>query len=643
MDRSTLVEYLVGEHGFREQGTFVQAMDSSTPTILDNTHSVGNNVCTWISTHNGYTTRTKIYNKVVSNFEAGNVLERFGGHLADYVDCPNEHLRKTFCNEDVQNRGCTRIEVSLYANSNRTEMVANTHIQNVLDLVSSTPLFVVQPPQQQWRNLAKELDRCFVLADRPESTIYVCWYAHTKTKRMSGIRIRPKQSIVDNDKHWNQAILWAVSDFGFRNCPIFQIEILSADIDTGVHLSKLECYTKDSKTILASCNRPCQLHPKVEDPTLFLPPTETVEWTWRKKKTHTIGIEKPTYPIQKVDSIAEQKTVSLLSTAGRDKRLRELVEEQEAIEWRDGVLDAIEEIRDAHKIAKQKWLEEIQKLREMVVEYNKDQEDSSYVESIVDKSLSQNTEHISTISSEEKVYTILGYRKYPNKNNSRVVLVETENIGMLEPICIWSNKGLERLLELSRKCTKYTTDKYNRTTYWYPKAMVCTEGRQSIRLQIHVGAKQIYRPNGQNRDWYPVQVVEKPLDVEIDEIEEIPNLEDIEKEEKCLQSTNIEQMEIPPHTKWNKLLDVDQEQYICERFAVGIYRGNKKHVLFLLPTDKNGIPTTDEEKIVHGHFLEKEIERIGGLENKKQPLLCRIGAEKKTPQKKKDRLLYIVG
>ena len=80
-------------------------MDQDAPTILANTESVGNNVCTWVQTNSyGKTVRAKIYNKIVSNFEAGEVREPFGGHLADYADCSkydqgmqhkNEHSRGT--------------------------------------------------------------------------------------------------------------------------------------------------------------------------------------------------------------------------------------------------------------------------------------------------------------------------------------------------------------------------------------------------------------------------------------------------------------------------------------------------------------------------------------------------------------------
>ncbi|EDO31068.1 predicted protein [Nematostella vectensis] len=100
--------------GFREQGDLAAAMRADTLMILAKTDSVGKHVCTLVRTSDaGYTVRTKLYNKVVSNFEAGEVREPIGGHLADYVDCPNKHLGQTFRHPDVQARGCIRHEVSL--------------------------------------------------------------------------------------------------------------------------------------------------------------------------------------------------------------------------------------------------------------------------------------------------------------------------------------------------------------------------------------------------------------------------------------------------------------------------------------------------------------------------------------------------
>ena len=161
---------LVGHLGFRNAGDFCTAIGKKEPTILENTDNVGEHVCTWISTtEEGHTARTKIYNKVVSNFEAGEIREPVGGHLAEYADCPNQHLRKTFLHPDVQARGCTRIEVSLYGclQNQLSSKKATDCIEEVLEKVSIEEedeeeygLFVVQPPSKQWKNLAKSVDRC---------------------------------------------------------------------------------------------------------------------------------------------------------------------------------------------------------------------------------------------------------------------------------------------------------------------------------------------------------------------------------------------------------------------------------------------------------------------------------------------------
>ena len=51
-----------------------------------------------------------IYNvcKTVSKFEAEGVKKNIGTHLAKYVDCPNQNLKKTSTYQKVQGKGCTR-------------------------------------------------------------------------------------------------------------------------------------------------------------------------------------------------------------------------------------------------------------------------------------------------------------------------------------------------------------------------------------------------------------------------------------------------------------------------------------------------------------------------------------------------------
>lgn len=61
-----------------------------------------------------YTIRNKAYNKIVSNFETGEIRNQFGRNVADYVTYTNSHFGQTFDHPDVRARGCTRIEVLVY-------------------------------------------------------------------------------------------------------------------------------------------------------------------------------------------------------------------------------------------------------------------------------------------------------------------------------------------------------------------------------------------------------------------------------------------------------------------------------------------------------------------------------------------------
>ena len=71
-------------------------MHADVPMILANTSSVGDHVCTSVHTSKaGYTVRTKLYNKVVSNLEAGEVREPIGVHLSERASAP--HILASRC------------------------------------------------------------------------------------------------------------------------------------------------------------------------------------------------------------------------------------------------------------------------------------------------------------------------------------------------------------------------------------------------------------------------------------------------------------------------------------------------------------------------------------------------------------------
>ena len=636
----------------------MSAIQAENPTILDNTDSVGKHVCTWVCRNKkGNTVRTKIYNKIVSNIEAGEVREPVGGHLADYVDCPNEHLRKTFLHPDVQKRGCTRIEVSLCA-CNEDDLCtqkANEEIQSALYRVSpgggqneseglesegneSEGLFVVQPPSKQWENLAKCLDRCLVLADKCQGQIFVGWYAHTETGRISGVHVRPTKTTVEDAGRWEKAVEWAAGDFGFRACPIFRLDILAAD-EEGVVLGPLRCYTKDAnaRTILAASKRPTQLHPNGPEPSLFLPTTKTVSWAWRTEKCQTIGRDVSRYKLLEVPEIAKDREVFALSTRNREKRLQEIRDAQNAEEWRR-TCRAREEAEQQYYEEQQKHREEELARLEKLVEANERYlEKSRETEEEVDECLRRNTSKVTELANNQK-WKVLGYRRTERQYNSRVVLRGTQP----DTVAVWATKGLERILAECKKCFESKVDKYQRETFLLPPM---GEENPAV-LEIEIEPSLCFETSdGKTIAWNPIRVVSAPDPQKLEELHALAQeCEKIDIDILPDAKQQLLQAPAPKNKDTKKALDLLPGEHICKRYARTLYRNRPRTILFLLPTGEDGEPTTDVEMPIYGCFLEKELEALGGteaLQKRDTPFLCRIGQERTTPQKKKDRLVAL--
>ena len=63
------------------------------------------------------------------------------------------------------------------------------------------------------RTLQPTLMGCLVLADRPEPSFFLGLYAHTKTRRVSDVRIQPTQANAQDD---TGVYFWATSEALFR-------------------------------------------------------------------------------------------------------------------------------------------------------------------------------------------------------------------------------------------------------------------------------------------------------------------------------------------------------------------------------------------------------------------------------------------
>ena len=345
MQREKLVQHLIDEHEFKIQNNGEYGYRAG--TILDNTDSVGNNVLSYIWRKDGIIFRTKLYNKIVSKLEAGEVRNKLGGHIADYAKSFNTHLKKVFSHTDVKTRGCTRVEITAYGTTLFSKENGTDLILESLAKVSEKQLFVIQPAIKQWENLAENIDRCFVLGDIPQKKIYIGWCANTKTKRIAGIYLDCKNG---NLEKWDKIVRWAIGDFGFKNCPIFFTNILSTDKDL-IQLSPLQCFYKgnETKTILAPCNTPKKVYkdpPKIED---YLPSNNICSFEWRKKKCQNILIRKSEYKIVEDHSILIGKKISTLSTKNRAERLLDLLDAEETTLWADRIENYLESIQEKQK------------------------------------------------------------------------------------------------------------------------------------------------------------------------------------------------------------------------------------------------------------------------------------------------------
>ena len=189
MDKGELIKYLTEEEDFKEEDNIFNT--GKTNIILKNNSSVGRNVLTYLRREEKNLLRIKFYNKIVSNLEAGEVRNLFGGHIYDFVYSSNERLRRLFWHPDTKKRGITRIEVSVYGKQSRlNENIGEALIRRELNLmVKKEKIFYIQPAVNQWQALAENIKQCFILVDRPHSLAYMAWYGSSLTGRIAGVKV----------------------------------------------------------------------------------------------------------------------------------------------------------------------------------------------------------------------------------------------------------------------------------------------------------------------------------------------------------------------------------------------------------------------------------------------------------------------
>ena len=618
MDKKELIAYLLEDGNFRMEGE-TSDIDHEN-IILNNSSSVGQNVLTYMRKDGDQMRRVKFYNKIVSNLEAGEVRQSFGGHLYDYVYSSNERLRRLFWHPDAKSRGITRLEVSLYGKQYRlTENVGGFLISRELKLISkSKPLFYIQPAANQWQALAEKIGQCFVLVDRPNHTLYFAWYGNSLTGRIAGVRIDYAKK---NDKeNIENLVLWAISDFGFKKVPIHRMDILEYTSDR-VRMSPLKVYVKgnNTKTILTPCNRPGKFTKDVLDieTSDYLPPTEFINWEWRTQKLASANDRKPTGEILEMPQLAKNKKVSLLSIAEREKRNLEIAEARKKTEW----------LHKTEKILNEK-LETIRficaKLEDLENRKQKEEEAFNLVRGLFKDIQAQKIQE-----EDAGKYYILGWT--PCKYSNIVLLLDTTNTEKYK--IVFANTKIERILKYFKSYFLQRETYKNKPIYFYKP--VYNDYKSYFILEIKPKEK-IFK-NGSWLEYFPVSIDprEEKLKVEIEKFER----EEEELTEKT-QNLYLEEMEPPEKAKdSNKCADIDEGEYRVLSYSRSLFRGKTKTYLYLEKIDNQGNPF-----LVWGHWIEEEFKKIEekeDLDKIPQPVLCRLGMVKTTPNKKKARTCII--
>ena len=625
MDKKELIAYLLEEENFKMEGE-TSDIDNENIIFL-NSSSVGYNVLTYLRKDNNQIIRVKFYNKIVSNMEAGEVRQSFGGHLYDLVYSSNERLRRLFWHPDAKSRGITRLEVSLYGNQYRlSENIGGFLVSREYATVSkSRPLFYIQPAANQWQALAEKIGQCFALVDRPNHIIYFAWYGSSLTGRIAGVCIDYAKK--KDKENIENLVMWAISDFGFCKVPIYRTDILEYTTDS-VRLSPLKTYIKGSntKTILTPYNKPGRFTKDVLNIDIadYLPPTEFINWEWRTQKLESANDRKPTGDILEMPELAKNRVVSLLSIAEREKRNLELVEARNKTEY----LHKTEKILNEKKINEK--IETIHfingKLKEIEKKKEKEEEAFNLVCVMFRHLKAQKIQQEDTGK-----YYILGWM--PCKYNNMVLLLDIDTTEEEKYKIVFANTKIEKILKHFKNSFLQRETRKNTPIYFYKP--IYDDYESYFILEIH--QKQRFLKNGGWLEYFPVSIdpIEEKLREEIRKITK--EEEDLKKE---TQNFYLEEMEPPEKAKYAQhCADIDEGEYRILSYSRSLFRGKTKTFIYIEKTNHQGSPF-----LVWGHWIEEEFKKIEekeDIDRIPQPVLCRLGMVRTTPNKKKARTCTI--
>ena len=623
----TLIRDKLEKHLIKKHNYFVQEGEDSyfsENSIIDNKHSVGNNVISFINYNGEEINRIKLYNKFASNVETSSVRNKFGFHLSETIDNDNKYLDSLFNNKQVRDNGVTRIEVTVYGVYNFSVKNGLERINKKLSLFKGHSLFVKQPTPNQWINLRDNIDRCFIVGDKPQETIYVGYYGNSLTSRVGGVKL--DCSKFSQDK-WDKAIEWCIGDYGLKNVPIFVTNILFTDKQT-IQLSSLKCYYKkdDTYTFLAPSNKPKKFfenyNKNIED---FLPSNNVVSWIRRTKKLQNITSRKSIFNIYEDDTLLQNKVIYTYSTKKRNILLKDV----EYAKWFSLIeLELKEEIKKVNEERKK----EIEKLRYSIKCRTIREEGNKKRREIVFNKLTEKG-YTNILELENTEWNFIGFRKL----TSEKIICVLQNPTNKELILCFAQPKLKSKIEEVKKHFNCTIDKFERQTFWYYPDVL--EEVEEIKIYFFY-KKSFINNNGKEIEWLPTRLNSSSLNFNYEIMEEKNILE-----EELINKEKISYLsEIKDINKKEAIssYNMDEGIYIFTNFHKSICKGKDKTFVLLIPCNEDYTPKSTTPIITFGYFIEEELKKIKNLLEVEHPIYILLGNNYTTPTKKQHRKAKIV-
>ena len=210
-DKYELVDHLISMEGFREQGD--EYCRDVSRTILNNDNSVGKNCLTFMENIDGFTTRQKIYNKMVQMLECKSVRSTVGSHWKNWV-CQKD-TRLAYARDRASERGLTRAEVTFYVESS---IPTDAFIDSVLTSITRyVPKYLVYstPYAAVWKTYCDTFIHSLVCIDRFVDIGIVVYSYNEITGNISGQVI----------ERWSEREKWCLDKLTLNgNLPLDIIE-----------------------------------------------------------------------------------------------------------------------------------------------------------------------------------------------------------------------------------------------------------------------------------------------------------------------------------------------------------------------------------------------------------------------------------